>query len=59
MDSENDPDIKVDVLSGTWMRFVVNEIDLHKHDIRGNDDSEHSNTESASSNNAKQKINNY
>ena len=59
MDSENYPGVKVEILSGTWMRFALNEVGLCVHDVRENVEFEHSNTDDTSSHNTKQQVKNY
>ena len=39
---------------GTWMRFALNDIGLHVNDVRGDGEFKHVNTETTSTDNAKQ-----
>ena len=35
MCNENDLDVKVEIVSGTWMSFVLNKTGFYAHDVRG------------------------
>ena len=59
IDSKNHPDVKVQIASVVWMRFVLNYIGLRAHGIRRNAEPDHNNTEAASGNVAKQQVRNY
>ena len=56
MGSEKDPDVKFEIASGTWTRFVLNDIGLRAHAIKVNDEFEHRITDAESSNSTKKKL---